>query len=89
MPHYSIRDLDLSGKRVFIRVDFNVRLNGQEITSGPDVDGWAGSHENYTFTEKNGKTVVAVDVDTNQEYKDYFSDTWPRALGKLKEICEA
>ena len=35
MPHYSIRDLDLSGKRVFIRVDFNVPLapGGQEITS--------------------------------------------------------
>src|SRR4249920_1313575 len=31
----SIRDLDLSGKRVFIRVDFNVPLapGGQEITS--------------------------------------------------------
>src|SRR6266446_1776122 len=31
----SIRDLNLSGKRVFIRVDFNVPLaaGGQEITS--------------------------------------------------------
>src|SRR5882724_12517746 len=31
----SIRDLDLKGKRVFIRVDFNVPLapGGQEITS--------------------------------------------------------
>jgi phosphoglycerate kinase len=35
MSHYSVRDLDLSGKRVFIRVDFNVPLatGGQEITS--------------------------------------------------------
>ena len=38
MPHLSIRDLDLDGKRVFIRVDFNVPLqeneNGDmEITS--------------------------------------------------------
>jgi len=35
MSHFSIRDLDLSGKRVFIRVDFNVPLatGGQEITS--------------------------------------------------------
>ena len=35
MPKLSIRDLDLKGKRVFIRVDFNVPLapGGQEITS--------------------------------------------------------
>ncbi len=35
MPKLSVRDLDLKGKRVFIRVDFNVPLapGGQEITS--------------------------------------------------------
>ena len=35
MSTLSIRDLDLSGKRVFMRVDFNVPLapGGQEITS--------------------------------------------------------
>ena len=34
MSTLSIRDLDLAGKRVFIRVDFNVPLapGGQEIT---------------------------------------------------------
>jgi phosphoglycerate kinase len=30
MPHLSIRDLDLDGKRVFIRVDFNVPLQKNE-----------------------------------------------------------
>src|ERR1700728_645269 len=35
VPKLSIRDLDLKGKRVFIRVDFNVPLapGGQEISS--------------------------------------------------------
>ena len=35
MPKLSIKDLDLKGKRVFIRVDFNVPLSedGSTITS--------------------------------------------------------
>jgi phosphoglycerate kinase len=39
MPKASIRDLDLKGKTVFIRVDFNVPLapGGQEITSDKRV----------------------------------------------------
>src|SRR5277367_2048458 len=39
MPKVSIKDLDLNGKRVFIRVDFNVPLapGGQEITSDKRV----------------------------------------------------
>ena len=60
----------------------------KEITSGPAVAGWAGALENYTFTEENGKTLLSVDVDANQEYKDYFNETWPKALTTLKSICE-
>lgn len=62
--------------------------DGTEITSGPEVAEWAGALENYTFTEKQGETVLAVDVDTNQEYEAHFSETWPKALQKIKEMSE-
>jgi len=62
--------------------------NGKEITSGLEVEGWAGALENYTFTEDNGKTVLSVDTDSNNEYKNYFEEIWPKALNKLKSICE-
>lgn len=65
-----------------------VAPDGQEITSGPDVEQWAGALENYTFTEVNCHTMLSIDVDTNTEYKAYFEDTWPKALQKLKDICE-
>ena len=32
MTKLSIRDLELDGKRVFIRVDFNVPLDGERVT---------------------------------------------------------
>lgn len=62
--------------------------DGKEITTGEEVESWAGAMENYTFTQKNGTTLFSVDVDSNQEFKAYFSETWPKALNKLKEICE-
>lgn len=62
--------------------------NGEEITAGDDVESWAGALENYSFMQKNDTTIFAVDADSNQEFKAYFYETWPKALNKLKEICE-
>lgn len=63
--------------------------NGKERTTGIDVEAWAGCHENYTFEESAGKTLVTAALDINADYKDYFNETWPKALSKLKELCEA
>ena len=62
--------------------------NGKQITSGPEVEGWAGMLENYTFTESNGITQLSVDLDSNEEFKGYFEETWPGALLVLKKLCE-
>lgn len=57
-----------------------------EITEGPAAEEWQG-FENYTFETQNGITVVTVDIDVNDQMIDYFRETYPRALDKLKEIC--
>ena len=62
--------------------------NGNEIMSGPKVEKWAGGLENYSFIENNGKTLVEIDVDVPKEWITYFNTTWPKALTRLKEICE-
>lgn len=62
--------------------------NGQEIICGREADQWRGTLENYTYSGLNGKTLLSVDIDSNQEFKSYFSETWPEALKKLKSICE-
>jgi len=62
--------------------------NGVEDIISEAVKTWAGALENYTFKEKDGRTEVLVDLDSNEEFKEMFQDTWPKALQKLKELSE-
>lgn len=59
-----------------------------EITEGPEVEKWANGFENYTFAENNRTTTVTVDLDTTEDFLNYMNETYPKALDKLKEICE-
>jgi len=63
-------------------------VGGEEITEGPEVEKWANGLENYSFEETNGITNVTVDLDSTDEFVDYMNENYPKALNKLKEICE-
>jgi hypothetical protein len=67
---------------------FGLVKDEEEITSGPDVEQWANGFENYTFEENNGTTNLTVDIDITDDFQEYMNDTYPKALAKLKEICE-
>ena len=62
--------------------------DGKEDTTSDAVKQWAGSLENYSFKDINGKTELLVDMDINDDYKDMFNDMWAKALQKLKELSE-
>ena len=53
------------------------------------VKAWTPAYENYTFNEKGSRTELAVDMDVLPDYEAYMTETWPKALAKLKEISEA
>ena len=73
----------------FVSIEhIGILKDNQEITSGEAIKGWAGALENYTFRSTNGHTTLSIDIDANEEFKSYFNDTWPKALNKLKIICE-
>lgn len=63
-------------------------LDGIEDTTSDRVKDWAGALENYTFIDKNGNTELVVDLNINDEFKEMFEGMWPKALQKLKSICE-
>jgi uncharacterized protein YndB with AHSA1/START domain len=62
--------------------------DGERDTTSDKVQSWAGAREAYTFRETDGGTEVIVEVDTADEYKSMFQDTWPKALQRLKELAE-
>ena len=77
-------------KYVFLSIEhLGIVKNGEIDTTSDEVKKWAPSYENYSFSENDdGTTTVAVDMDIDKEYKTMFEDMWPKALSKLKNLCE-
>jgi hypothetical protein len=76
-------------KNRFVSIRHYGLLQGNiEVTEGPEVEKWANGRENYTYEESNGFTKVTVDLDTTEDFLEYMNETYPKALEKLKEICE-
>jgi len=61
---------------------------GVEDTESDQVKGWAGALENYSLKEEGGKTTLSVEMDSADDFADYFEKTWPEALKKLKQLAE-
>ena len=57
MAKYSIRDLDLNGRRVFVRVDFNVPIKGRTITDETRITSSLPTIEHALAA---GATVIAA-----------------------------
>lgn len=62
--------------------------NGVEDTTSEAVRAWAPAFETYAFSETQDGTNLTVELDTLPEYEQCMLDTYPKALGILKEICE-
>ena len=67
-------------------------VDGKDDTESDEAKSWAGSHENYAFSEKDGVTTLTIELDSDgisDEMKQMFAGMWPPALAKLKELAEA
>ncbi|MAP54946.1 SRPBCC domain-containing protein [Altibacter sp.] len=75
----------------FISIEhLGIVQDGKEITTGPEIEQWAGAREEYTFvSEGPHTTLLKVTMDANAEWKSYFETTWPKALERLKDRCES
>ena len=62
--------------------------NGVEDLHSEKTKEWSGALENYILKTTDGKTELVVDMDMTEEFKDYFTNTWPKALDKVKQLAE-
>jgi hypothetical protein len=67
---------------------YGLVMGDKEITEGPEVEKWVNGFEDYHFDETNGTTTVTVELDTIEDFLSYMNEAYPKALNKLKEICE-
>ncbi len=77
-------------KNQFISFEhYGFMMNGVEDTESESVKSWAPSYENYTFEHvSENKTLIKVDIEMSADWADMMNALWPKALVKLKEICE-
>lgn len=61
---------------------------GVEDTTSEKVRSWAPAYERYQFEDAAGGCRVIVKVDTLAEYEKIMNEAYPKALARLKELCE-
>ncbi|ADY52945.1 hypothetical protein Pedsa_2397 [Pseudopedobacter saltans DSM 12145] len=74
----------------FVSIKYIGILSGdREVTEGPEIEGWANTYENYSFDGNDSQTTLTVEMDIQDQWIDYFDKTYPKALERLKLLCEA
>lgn len=63
--------------------------DGVEDTTSEAVKSWAPAFEKYWFAETPLGTEIRVSLDVEENWADFMNAAWPKALGALKELCEA
>ncbi len=61
---------------------------GVEDTDSEQVRSWAPLFENYTFVDLGPDTEVRVDMDVTPDFESCMAAIWPKALARIKELCE-
>lgn len=52
-------------------------------------DQWTGGNESYTLNETDGITTLVLEFDVPEELEEIMNTSYPKALNKIKELCES
>ncbi len=63
--------------------------DGEELPLDEKAEQWTGSFEKYELFEKDGNTVLMAEIDLVPDHSDYFDQTFPKGLEKVKALAES
>lgn len=61
---------------------------GVEDTSSEAVRAWAPAHETYAFADHPEGCQLTATIEAAPAWEDYMRETFPKALARLKALCE-
>ncbi|MBE0679662.1 MAG: SRPBCC domain-containing protein, partial [Bacteroidales bacterium] len=82
-----------------VHLSFSVTAGGTLVTESFETEDensadlqkagtWSGALENYSLKPLGSKTLLSVDTDVPADMKSFIIEIWPKALEKLKTLCE-
>jgi len=64
--------------------------DGKEVPNTDEVNSWSGAMEEYFLDVwPNNTTLLTVKMDVTDDFKNYFIETFPKALNEVKKLAEA
>ncbi|MDJ0782679.1 MAG: SRPBCC domain-containing protein [Desulfosarcinaceae bacterium] len=62
---------------------------GEVDTTSEAARQWIGTTETYLLSEAEGVTQLTIEMATHSAFVEMFDECWPKALEKIKALCEA
>lgn len=62
--------------------------DGAEDRHSDEVRQWTPAYENYRFSDAGSGTRLQVEMEVTPAFEEHMQQAWPRALAKLKSLCE-
>lgn len=63
--------------------------DGVEDQESDAAKEWLGTRETYLLSEHDGVCLLRLEQDIAESYLEYFTQTWEKALGIIKQLSEA
>lgn len=68
---------------------FKHQADTQDAGKSHRDDQWTGGQESYKLTENHGATTLEMRLDVPPELEKIMSASYPKALGRIKELSES
>ena len=62
--------------------------DGVEDTESEMVRAWTPAYENYSLSYAGLSAGLSIDIDVTPEFEEHMAKVWPKALARLKQLCE-